>query len=878
MYVNIVFIYCVFCLSPTPLKSAISPMAKDSSSSSSSTFNSTSEAMSRFHGSVRKAFTGYYRTRDFIRRVRACKTASDERTLVAKESAAIRDSFKAAAVGREQKYHSLAKLVYIYLLGYPSIFGQVECMKLAASVQNAANEPAARFKDKRLGYLGVTLLSDEHQETLTLVTNSLKFDLNNRDNESIQALALTSLTLLASTGMARELATEVETLLTAPTANIRKKAVACATKLVQKDPELIEIFEPRLTALLSDKNHAVQLTALELFQTILEHEDSDSDSDSGSNSLHLKLLPSLVKMLQSLQTAPLDTEYDISGVSDPLLQISLLRTIRQLAQKQQHPISLDSLNDLLAQLATTLDTSKNVGNAVLYEVVLTVMALPQVDQSLVNLAIGTLGRFLTGNSCGDNNLRYVALNLLTKILNTSTRSILAQIQKHQATILACLHDADSTIRKKAADLALLLIHNSADLAQIAPALLDLCRRDRDHDQEILIKLTRAIQKYARDPIVFLNLYISLLKQVDSLHPAKNEIVLQFIRHASKLSPVQVVRELYFALTIIENSEREREPVDDSVTSDLDIAAFSSSSLVEKPKIVLPSDALLESAFWFFGEFGQIVPLESLCSASDLISLLAAFTFMNTTAAGAGDSATASYALNALAKLSVRIPDHLDAIKSALSDAQSFYRKRSQFDLFDRTSELLRLISSEKMRKMAFKQEALFAESELCESSEVSEVNEIDSLSVKDESTETSNTITATPRLVLGHLNVFVDQSQVTSPSSLQLQLYFTSTSALSKVSIALAVPRGFDFDYLAPASSSTINPSDPLDDRISLSIVLRKNKKAESVDLLDLSDEPEDNIAAVDWNSACTLKIKVNYTCDNERQLQHIGALPNLLQ
>ena len=139
-----------------------------------------------------------------------------------------------------------------------------------------------------------------------------------------------------------------------------------------------------------------------------------------------------------------------------------------------------------------------------------------------------------------------------------------------------------------------------------------------------------------------------------------------------------------------------------------------------------------------------------------------------------------------------------------------------------------------------------------------------------------------PALVLNHVAVFVDQSQVTSPSSLQLQLLFKSNSdeqPLTNVNIALAVsPRDFDFDYLAPASSSEINPSDPLNDCISLSILLKKHPKPAknaSIDLLDfsgMSDEP----LVQDWNKECFLKIKVNYQVE-DKNLQQIGQLPSLL-
>jgi AP-1 complex subunit gamma-1 len=94
---------------------------------------------------------------------RATKTLADERSVIQKESAAIRTAFKEE--DSFERHRNLAKLLYIYMLGYPAHFGQIECLKLVAS---------PRFADKRLGYLGIMLLLDENQEVLTLVTNSLK--------------------------------------------------------------------------------------------------------------------------------------------------------------------------------------------------------------------------------------------------------------------------------------------------------------------------------------------------------------------------------------------------------------------------------------------------------------------------------------------------------------------------------------------------------------------------------------------------------------------------------------------------------------------------------------------------------------------------------
>lgn len=69
--------------------------------------------------------------RDLIRAVRACKTAAEERDVIAKESAALREAF------REQdaryRHRNIAKLMYIHMLGYPTHFGQMETLKLIAA-------------------------------------------------------------------------------------------------------------------------------------------------------------------------------------------------------------------------------------------------------------------------------------------------------------------------------------------------------------------------------------------------------------------------------------------------------------------------------------------------------------------------------------------------------------------------------------------------------------------------------------------------------------------------------------------------------------------------------------------------------------------------
>lgn len=198
--------------------------------------------------------------KNFIQAVRGAKTISEEKKIIQKESAAIRGSFREESVESRKRRTNVAKLLYLFTLGERTQFGQIECLKLIGS---------SKFSDKRLGYLGITLLLDENQQVLTLVTNSLQNDLLS-NNDQIAGLALCALSHIASPEMSIELHQTIQKLFNSPRAYIRKKAILCAVRIIKKAPDLIELFGPISKTLLMDTERSILHNSLTLSMTICE--------------------------------------------------------------------------------------------------------------------------------------------------------------------------------------------------------------------------------------------------------------------------------------------------------------------------------------------------------------------------------------------------------------------------------------------------------------------------------------------------------------------------------------------------------------------------------------------------------------------------------
>ncbi|KAM9500755.1 AP-1 complex subunit gamma-like 2 [Clarias gariepinus] len=544
------------------------------------------------------------RLQEMIRAIRSARTQAEERAVIQRECAAIRAQFR--QTDTEGRFHNLAKLLYVHMLGYPAHFGQMECVHMIAS---------SRYSEKRIGYLGAMMLLDEKQDASLLITNSIKNDLS-QNNQHVQSLALCTLACMGSAEMCRDLAPEIERLLRSSSSYIRKKAALCAVHIVRKIPDLGEMFTPVAGSLLTERNHGVLHGTIVLITELC-------DRNPDTLAQFRKSVPQLVQIMKDLITSGYSPEHNIAGVSDPFLQIRILRLLRILGRNNDG--ASDLMNDLLAQVATNTDSSKTAGSAVLYETVLTILDIKS-ESGLRVLAVNILGRFLLNN---DRNIRYISMTSLQKIVQTDHNAV----QRHRGTIVDCLKDQDASVKRRALELSLALVTAANIRTMMKELLAFLSTCPPELRANTASGIFNTAERYAPSQRWHIDTILHVLVTAGS--DVRDETVpnlVQLIATASKLH-CYTVHKLYRAL----------------------IADISQQSLVQV-------------ACWCIGEYGDLL-LKGECDDIEPIQITeddvldALETVLQS---HMSSSATRGFALTAIMKLSTRITSNVDRIRSIVS--------------------------------------------------------------------------------------------------------------------------------------------------------------------------------------------------------------------
>ncbi|OKL60314.1 AP-1 complex subunit gamma-1 [Talaromyces atroroseus] len=437
----------------------------------------------------------------------------------------------------------------------------------------------------------------------------------NHSNQYIVGLALCTLGNIASVEMSRDLFAEVESLITTANPYIRRKAALCAMRICRKVPDLQEHFLEKAKILLSDRNHGVLLCALTLAIDLCEHAEEFEEGPEDVVEMFRPLAGPLVKVLKSLTTSGYAPEHDVSGVTDPFLQVKILRFLRVLGRGDAATSEL--INDILAQVATNTESSKNVGNAILYEAVLTILDI-EADSGLRVLGVNILGKFLSNK---DNNIRYVALNTLIKVVAVEPNAV----QRHRNTILDCLRDPDISIRRRALDLSFTLINEGNIRVLVRELLAFLEVADNEFKPAMTSQIGIAADRFAPNKRWHVDTMLRVLKLAGSY--VKEQILSSFVR---------------------------------LIATTPDLQTYAAQKLYAALKADITQEGLTLAASWVIGEYGDALLQGGQYEEEELVKevresdIMDLFTnILNSTSA---TQIVTEYITTAIMKLSVRMSD------------------------------------------------------------------------------------------------------------------------------------------------------------------------------------------------------------------------------
>ena len=430
--------------------------------------------------------------------------------------------------------------------------------------------------------------------------------------------------------MSRDLFPDIENLISTTNPYIRRKAALCAMRICRKVPDLQEHFMEKAKLLLQDRNHGVLLCGLTFVTSMCEADEAEG-GEEGIVDIFRPVVPHLVRTLKGLTTSGYAPEHDVSGITDPFVQVKLLRLLRVLG-RGSNEVS-EQINDILAQVATNTDSSKNVGNSILYESVLTILDI-EADSGLRVLGVNILGKFLSNK---DNNIRYVALNTLIKVVAVEPNAV----QRHRNTILECLRDPDISIRRRALDLSFTLIREDNVRVLIRELLAFLEVADNEFKPIMTTQIGIAADRYAPNKRWHIDTMLRVVKLAGNF--VKEQILSSFLRLIATTPDLQTysVQKLYSAL-----------------------------------KADITQEALTLSGAWVIGEFGDLLlrggsyedeELVKEVKESDIVDLFT--TILNSTYA---NQVVTEYITTSMMKLTTRMsdPSQIDRIRRLLSSRTS----------------------------------------------------------------------------------------------------------------------------------------------------------------------------------------------------------------
>ncbi|OHT13540.1 Adaptin N terminal region family protein [Tritrichomonas foetus] len=438
----------------------------------------------------------------FIRNITLAPTIEEERIGIANEMANMRTFIRDC--DPHYRPSIIAKLMFLTMRGENTSWGQMEVVTLMTH---------ERFSYKRIGYLAATMLLDENNELVVLVTATVQRDLTS-SNPLIQKLALALISNIGTPDMCEACAPTVAKIVLSSNAILQKYAGMAAVRIIRKCPETYDQFRPAVAPLLNQL-HTLMIgikLALEMLKI-----------DQKLREPWQQFCVPFTRILHVLFEQRASSEYSFGVFNNPFLQISVLQCLQELKAPS------DDLDDILSTLVTSLDVRRSTGRSILLQTVQTIGTCAK-KPSLRSLAFNQIGRLFTYS---ESNILYSALSAFSRILynenqmldRSSSDSLV--LQRYKSQVVHCLDHRDPSIRRRALDVVAALV-DQTNIETLVPEIMSYLKMaDGDFRSELVAKVFAAVQRFAPSPAWNFDTVLKLIS--DSGNYVGNDVITSFCK-------------------------------------------------------------------------------------------------------------------------------------------------------------------------------------------------------------------------------------------------------------------------------------------------------------------------------------------------------------
>jgi len=434
---------------------------------------------------------------NFISDIRNCPTKEIESKRVNKELANIREKIKKKKLDGYLRKKYIAKIMYMFILGYEVDFGLIEAVNLLSS---------EKFSEKQMGYLAMGLFLHEQHDMIPLIINSMGMDLSSR-SELANCLSLTLIANVGSRETAEQLAGQVQNLLIAQATKtvVKKKAAVCLLHLFRKHHDCLVLSDsqPKLISLLEANSYGF-LTAFMCLMLGLVEVNRDGFEPA---------VPRVIDILERVSTKPPPVEYIYYNLPNPWLQVKLLRFLRHFPPPTDAALRTslqESLKRILTHGAnmkgTVTNNYKNGLHAILFEAIELIISNAN-DDMLLGESASILGKFIVAK---ESNIRYLGLEAMAHLATLSAEAT-NMLKEHQEIVLQALRDPDISIRRRALDLTYAMCDKNSSEKVVAELLAYSRDADFDIREELALKIAILAEKFASNYAWYVDVILQLIE-------------------------------------------------------------------------------------------------------------------------------------------------------------------------------------------------------------------------------------------------------------------------------------------------------------------------------------------------------------------------------